>query len=173
MDTLNLTKFFTTRSQARAFTEALSRVADQVYVTGFNLEQSLTEQLGFVKKDLFLQLLQQNTISLQEPSALRKFLDDVVAKVAAMPTLKMTIAIEPNEQLLRSVLDWCEINIGDQVILDVAVDPRLIAGTTIQFGGKYLDLSIKPLVEKILSEPVLPPVGKFSQDKAHTLSNID
>jgi hypothetical protein len=173
MDNLNLTKFFTTKAQASSFSEAVSRISEKVYITDFNLESTLSNQLGVVKKDLFLQLLQQNNVSLESNSAIKKFLDNIITTIIALPTLSLTIAVEPNEQILKSVIDWCEVNLGKQVIIDVEVNPGLIAGATVQFGGKFFDFSVKPILDEILSQPPLPATEKYPHDKAHTLTNIN
>ena len=175
MDTLNLTKFFTTTSQSRLFTESLSRISEKVYSTDFDLERSLSEQLSLVKKDLFLQLLQENSISIHSKAAIKKFIDDVIAKVNTLPILTLTIAIEPNEQLLKAITDWCELNIGSQVILALKVDPKLIAGTTMMFAGKFFDFSVKPVFEQIATQSLQSQTHQEHQqpEKTQTLSNID
>ena len=52
------------------------------------------------------------------------------------------------------------INLKKQVLFDISVDRKLIAGAAITYKGKYKDFSIKPkvneIITKILTQP--PPI---------------
>lgn len=178
-DHLDLSPFFKTKLEANTFATRLSTISEKMYQTHFNLEAALGEQLGMRKKDLFLTLLQENTIPTDNNSSLKAFLDKLQQSISSLPVLSLTVAFEPTEQTLQVLSDWFMLNIHTQVLFDLSVDAKLIAGTTLNFNGKYLDLSVKAKFEQILKDimnkvqatlngtPPPAPVDSQHQTAAH------
>lgn len=152
MEKLDLSEFFTTRGQAQSFISNLSSVIDSVYKTDFDLESALSNAFGIEKKDKFISLLTTNSVNTQNKQELKRFFDLLLAKIPEIPILSITIAFEPNEEVLNSLSEWCITNIGKQVLFDIRVDPVLIAGATIFINGKYSDFSIQKQFEQIVRE---------------------
>lgn len=154
MDTFDLSHFFKTKSQANDFTARLTTISHAVYQSGFNLEAALAETFGLRKKDKFIALLRENNISAESSAALTEFLTRLQEKVSQLPVLSITLAFEPKEQTLKSLSDWFLINKKSQVLFDIRVDESLIAGVAIEYQGKYIDYSTKPLVARILTDVI-------------------
>jgi F0F1-type ATP synthase delta subunit len=152
MEDLDLSSFFKTQVQSVDFSTRLSAITDKIYKTGFNLEKTLIDQLGIQKKDKFMILLNSNKIQLSSNSALKDFITKVQEKISSLPTISLTIAFEPKEGTLKSLSDWFPANINKQVLLDIKVDPEIIAGACVSYGGKCSDFSIKPIFDKACSE---------------------
>ncbi len=151
MDQLNLSDFFTTRPQAVDFSTRLSAVSDQVYSAGFNLESALLAQFGLSKKDKFMTLLRDQAVNHESNSSLQEFLTRVREKIAALSVVTLTLAFEPDEKILYELSEWFVLNINRQVLLDINVDPDLIAGAAVTFAGKFQDFSVKPKFNEILT----------------------
>src|SRR5689334_3474304 len=100
MDLLDLSSFCKTKAQANDFSARLAAIAEKVYQTDFNLDKSLSEQLGMRKKDQFLSLLRENKIAVEKGSDLKAFLDKLQQDVLTLPVLSITIAFEPTEETL-------------------------------------------------------------------------
>jgi F0F1-type ATP synthase delta subunit len=147
----DLSNFFTTKSQATDFTSRLSAISEKIFQTDFNLEKELLNQFGIQKRDKFLILLKDNNISL-ENSALQNFLSLLQQTVSQLPLLTLTIAFQPKEETLKLLADWFPLNLKQQILLDITVDPSLIAGAILSYNGKHQDYSIKPTVEKIITD---------------------
>lgn len=154
MDTLDLSYFFQTKSQANDFLARLSTIADQTYTTNFNLEKALMEQFGIEKKDKFVALLRDNQITSESASELKAFLTTLQNKITSLPVLSITLAFEPKAQTLKALSDWFVLNMHQQMLFEITVDPQLIAGATFTFNGKHMDFSIKPKFEKIVTSTV-------------------
>ena len=87
------------------------------------------------------------------PESSRKaFLEAVRQKVKALQVLKLTVAVELPTASLQHICAWARQNISTEIILDVAVDPSLIAGAQISLAGKYVDLSAKTELDKLLEK---------------------
>jgi len=149
MGELILSDFFTTKSQANNFSARLSAIMEKIFELDFNLEKNLQEQFGNKKKDKFISLLTENEIPLESSSHLNKFFGQIQETVSALPLASLTFAIEPTEQILKSVSDWFLLNLKKQVLIEPEIDPSLIAGAVVAFQGKRLDSSIRSVFEQI------------------------
>ncbi len=55
-----------------------------------------------------------------------------------MPVITLTVAFEPNKQMLKSVSEWFVVNTKKQMLFDIRIDRTLIAGAAINYEGKFL-----------------------------------
>jgi F0F1-type ATP synthase delta subunit len=152
MEDLDLSCFFKTEAQAVDFSTRLCAISDKIYNTNFNLEKTLTDQLGIQEKDKFMTILRNNKIPLSSNSALKDFIGKIQEKISSLPTVSLTLAFEPKEKTLKSLSDWFPLNINQQVLLDIKVDPEIIAGASISYKGKFLDFSVKPVFDQVCNE---------------------
>jgi F0F1-type ATP synthase delta subunit len=79
---------------------------------------------------------------------LEKYLNLIKEKVQSFKFLKLTLAINPSEELVETISYWITKNIGQMVLIDLNFDKSIIAGGLIEFEGKYKDFSIKSKLEK-------------------------
>lgn len=152
MHTLDLTDFFTTKAQATDFSARLSAVTRKIYEVDFDLEKELQNQFGIKKKDKFMMLLRENEISVNSNASLNKFFDTLRESVSSIPVASLTLAIEPNEDILKPVKEWFVLNLKKQVLLEIQIDPEIVAGAAINYKGKYHNSSIKPVFEEIFAQ---------------------
>lgn len=150
------------------FASRIATISESIYQTNFNLERSLTEQFGIQKKDRFIALLREQQINSESRNVLKEFFALLQEKIAALPVLSLTIAFEPNENVLQTISQWFLLNAKKQVILDVLIDHSLIAGATLTFSGKYKDYSIRSQFLNIVSEALKPsPPAKQPNQPIH------
>ncbi len=150
MDQIDFSEFFSTKAEANDFLSRLTAVSDKIFENEFDLKKMLTEQFGINKSDRLLSLLRENNINTQSFADIKTFLQKMQETISSFPVLSLTIAFEPQEQTLKNLSEWFLINMKKQVIFDIKVDYRLVAGAAINFNGKFSDFSIRPIVEKTL-----------------------
>lgn len=149
MEFIDLTDFFTTKSQAVDFSARLAKVSEKIYEVSFNLEKSLQEQFGIRKKDKFLSLLRENNIQSESGSAISNFLTKIQELISSLPTASVTLAIEPNEEILKAISNWFLLNLKRQVLIETLIDPNIIGGAKAGFQGKQLDASIRSVFNDV------------------------
>jgi F0F1-type ATP synthase delta subunit len=171
MEQLDLSDFFQTKAQARDFSNRLSSIEEKIYQTNFNLDNALLEQFGIQKKDKFISFLRDNKVNVGSGAALREMLGKVQQEIAALPVITLTIALEPTEKMIKELSDWVILNIKKQILFDIHVDKTLIGGSTINYGGKYLDCSIKPLFEAVIQAELEKKVD-YAKYHATELKNV-
>lgn len=167
MDQIDLSGFFTTKTQAADLSTRLSSISALVYDTGFDLEKILLEQLGIQRKDKFITLLRHNNVPLHSNIAIKDFLEKIQEKIASMPVMTLTIAFEPTEKTLRALSEWFLVNTNRQVLLDFHLDTGLIAGAVISVNGKFYDFSVRPKFNNVLNGVMAntyqaPPVERLT-----------
>lgn len=149
MNNLELTDFFTTKRQAADFEARLSEVEASLYEVDLNLENVLQEHFGIEKKDKFITLLRENKIPLDSNPAIKEFFNKIKEAISSMPEATITLAIEPNEEILKSIADWFLLNLDKQILIDAKIDQGLVAGATVDYQGKHFDSSIKNIFKQM------------------------
>lgn len=152
MDQMDLSDFFTTKSQATDFSARLSTIEGSLYEVDRNLETVLQEQLGVKKKDKFLTLLRENNVALDSNPAIKEFFNKIKESIKSMPGAAITMAVEPDEKILKAISDWFLLNLEQQILIETIVDPELIAGAAVDYKGKHFDASIKSVFKQICAE---------------------
>lgn len=151
MEQIDLTEFIITKQEAVDFSDRISAIQERVYEVDFNLENILKEQFDLSNKEKFLSLLRKNNISTESSSALNGFLVKLREYVSSLPTALLTIAVEPDDSMLKEISDWFMLNTKQQVVLEILIDVGIIAGANISYQGKQSKLSIRPIFEDVCS----------------------
>ncbi|MDO8488111.1 MAG: F0F1 ATP synthase subunit delta [bacterium] len=82
----------------------------------------------------------------------KAYLDEVRQKIKEVAVLRLSVAVELPTASIQQICLWARQNISPVIVLDLAVDRSLIAGAQISFSGKYVDLSAKTDLEKLLEK---------------------
>jgi F0F1-type ATP synthase delta subunit len=152
MEQLDITSICKTKTQGHYFASRLAKVTEKVYETSFNLEHALQEVFGMKIKDQLLTLMQKENCNIESAAAVKSFLLKLQQTITELPVTTLTIAFEPQEKTLQVLSDWFVMNLKQQVLFDIVIDEQLIAGTKINYKGKFADYSVKPLFDKMLDE---------------------
>lgn len=155
MDTIDLSDFFITKSQATDFAQRLNTIQDALYTANFNLEKSFMTVFGMQKKDAMIKLFRENNINDGSIPVIVEFLKKLQESVAKLPLITLVIAFEPTDETLKALSQWFLFTLKKQVIFDIHINKNLIAGATISVSGKFKDYSLKETFEKIVHDALL------------------
>lgn len=148
MDTLDLSEFIKTKSQATDFSAKLDALNESIFKVGFDLETALSGYFSLDKKDKFLKLCRDNNVNIKSPSDLKAFFEKLQDKVREIKIINLTLAFEPNDKTLKKFIQWFQVNMQKEVLFEIEVDPRLVAGAVITYNGKYQDYSLRKKVDQ-------------------------
>ena len=70
-----------------------------------------------------------------------------MSKISALPVLSLTIAFEPQDGTLKTLAEWFFINMHKQMLFELEVDRKVIAGAKIKYNGKFYDFTIRSTFE--------------------------
>jgi F0F1-type ATP synthase delta subunit len=149
MEQLDLSDFFTTKPQAVDFAARLSSVSENIYETSFNLEKTLQKNLGIKKKDKFISLLRSNKIPIDSTSTLVNFFERIQKEISSLPQASMILAIEPSEEILKEISDWFLLNLKRQILIDIQINPDIVAGAIVSYKGKQINCSLNPVLNQV------------------------
>lgn len=165
---IDLTPFFKTKAQAIDFSSRIASISAKIYEANFNLEQILLDEFGIQKKDKFMSLLRNSKVNPESSTALKAFLTKVQETTNTLPVLSLTLAFEPKDKTLQVLSEWFMMNIKKQMLFEITVDKQIIAGANINYKGRFLEASIRPIFDKMLVE-MTPGTGqKTSGDAPQT-----
>ncbi len=161
---LDLSGFFTTKSQASDFVRGLSNIIDEMYEVNFNLEEAFAQEFGIDKRDKFIELLHENS---HKNLSLKDYLNSFIQQVKILPELEITIAYEPDNNTLKAISQWFIISYGKQVLLNIKVDRSLIVGAAINFNGKHKDYSFKNQFGEIIKNHLFAKTNSTNTQTTH------
>ena len=79
------------------------------------------------------------------------FLEKLREQLVGAVFLGMAVPVELSSDGIAKISLWAKKNIGRDVILDLAVDPDVLAGVKFSFNGKFKSYSLKEEFEKAIS----------------------
>jgi len=88
-------------------------------------------------------LAQVNAINLLHESArreLEQFIDDLAARA---PVVHLSFAADPSSASLQKLVLWLRQNIGPNVLVNVGLQPNIVAGCVMRTTNRYFDFSLK------------------------------
>lgn len=92
------------------------------------------------------ELVREST--LQELEKRKGDLENWKLEIENLRVLRLTLAYEPTRANILNYGAWIKKNIGKDVVMDITVDPRIVAGAQIVWNGKYKDYAY---VQRLLS----------------------
>jgi F0F1-type ATP synthase delta subunit len=84
-----------------------------------------------------------NNIKLQNQAEATAFLNKLAEAISTLPTVHLTLAVAPKMQLIKTISQWFIATYQKTVLLDIKVEPSLMAGSIVEFNGRYKDYSLK------------------------------
>ena len=86
------------------------------------------------------------------PADFTEFIENLKVEFGKLRVLKLYIAFEPSEKFLESVKNWLEEKIGEDIILEVEVDRRILGGACLVFEGKFKEITLAHLIDDLFRE---------------------
>lgn len=108
---------------------------------GEGLSRLLESSIRVWVADLLKEEFSKNEISPLE------YLKNIKEELNSLNIVKICLAFEPTATNVEKFSRLVKRYLGDNTIIEFSYNPRLIAGCTIIFNGKYRDLSMKNFFE--------------------------
>jgi F0F1-type ATP synthase delta subunit len=157
MNQFDLTPFCRTQDEGRDFAAKLATLAEHVYRTDFAFEETLSAIFGLQKKAAVIKLMRESKTAFTTPADLKNFLTALSQQVTSLPVVSLTLAFTPTDATLTLLSGWFLRNTKQQMLFAITVDPTLIAGVALRYNGRYVEYSIKPTMQRIITEKLTAP----------------
>lgn len=146
-------------------TYSLTQLRHRVRILKLNLIKtffgSSAENLALSPSDLnWLKSLPADFYQRFTKDSVYQIFADLEEKSKHLPILTMYLAFEPDEATLNQIGLFVRKAFGLVLLLDVRLDPSLIAGTALAWKGVYRDYSLRTKIDSKKSE-ILQGLHKF------------
>lgn len=98
---------------------------------------------------------------LEEIAHLRKIKDkeeqptkELEKYLRSLPEIKLEIAFSPENNFLEKISQWLEKELGQKIILDLTVNPKIVGGAIIEYQGNWRDFSLAKEIDKLISQKI-------------------
>ena len=119
--------------------------------TRIPLSDRLNKKVEEDFKQYIKELEDQNLLS-GSPNQQLSFFEDLKDYLQKIPQLKLEIAFSPPRSFLLAIKKWFREKNGQEVILDITVNPEIVGGATIEYQGRYRDFSLLEKLNKSISQ---------------------
>jgi hypothetical protein len=74
--------------------------------------------------------------------------DEAQKKVKTLPFLAVSIPIPADEATVERIGSWIRTNVNENVIIDIAVDPKMVGGCAFAYRGFLYEYALHRTIEK-------------------------
>lgn len=138
-----LKKYLKTREDANYLVVLLERLSDGLFTNTINPDDVLEREIPYELSALLRKMMMENQLNQQDRAQLSSFVTTLKDAIVALPTIDLTVAIVPTQEVISLIHDWFLRNYQKLVVLNITTDQSLLAGTVIQFNGTHKDYSLK------------------------------
>ena len=132
-----------TSEQCNACVNALQHALDASYDKKKDIMSVLDSYLPYNITNAILELAEEHNIQLRNGDSANPFLTDIMNMLKSAPTVDITLAFHPTYEQLKGILNWWRTEIEPHVILNLRIDPSLVAGAVIGYKGEITNLSLQ------------------------------
>lgn len=141
-----------TKEDLNLLLQAVEEVKRNTYRTGAHnlgevLKKWLPERLAHPLEKIWLDCLGGS-----QPHTLGEFIDNLKLEFKKLRILKLYLAGEPSIETLERIENWIKKEIGEDVILEIELDPAIIGGAKIAFAGKFREITLHQLIDNYFQE---------------------
>ena len=140
--------------QTTSDAEALMNQLDQMLANLFRIdkvtfEKNVNHNLNYDIANALKNTIATSGITYANHEEMKSFLTGLKEELKSCQVMTLTIACKPSAELVNSICDWVNENLGRKVLLEVNVDPYILGGAIIIFNGVYMNFSVKKKLEDI------------------------
>ena len=114
-----------------------------------SIEEILDKTAGKSTAGQIKKLMANNKINPSDYSSVEKLLNNIKEAFKKIQILKISLAVDPSEEMIGHIFDWVKENLGKGIILDIDKDESILGGAIISFNGTYKDFSLRRALEEI------------------------
>lgn len=118
-----------------------------------NKELELIEESSFEvgKKDISTLIRRESSFLL---GSTREDIEKLRQQLTKIEFMEITFSYQPNIKLINDISLFINNNINQKILIDIKVDPMIIGGAIISYGGRFFDGSLLHKLENALKKYV-------------------
>lgn len=85
--------------------------------------------------------------------SIESYLEKLIKITKEVPEMKLTLAIEPTQDLIMKIKDWTARNISREIVLDISVKKEILGGLIlVSAEGKYINFSVQEQIDNYFTQ---------------------
>lgn len=98
------------------------------------------------------QIFQERNLQWSHLEEVKSFLVGLKHDIQSFEILTLTLSYQPGDQTIAGFANWARTNLAPRILLEISIDPSLIAGSVAVFRGHYIDVSLKKRLDEVFSK---------------------
>jgi len=142
-----------TKEELIFFLEEIARVRQIIFR---DKEVSLSKKIeGKVNGELkkFLESLEKEGVISGSRERQSAFLEKLEKELQSLPEIRLEIAFSPDDDSLERISQWLEKELGQKIILDLTINPKVVGGAIIEYQGNWREFSLAKEIDQLISQP--------------------
>ncbi len=128
----------------------LEKMNQEIFKKNFNLSDVLTTNTTYELKTVLEKIFQAESVDVNNPAEIKSFIMSLKKAVNSLPTIHIILSFPAQENTIKLIHDWFLENYKKIVLLDLAVDQSIIAGSVISFNGRAQDYSLATKIGQMI-----------------------
>lgn len=125
----------------------LSALKDSLYHVDAKKLENVRKTMRMKTIESLEKGFQEQQISWDQTNAVSTALSSLVEKLNRIQSMTVCIAFEPTEETLSLIHSWALTALKEPVLVDVQIDPSILAGATIVYEGLYRSWTLSDQIE--------------------------
>lgn len=85
---------------------------------------------------------------------IREVLVDISKALDELPIVSLTLAFEPSGKMVEKIYSFLTTTLQKPIVADIKIEPLILGGAIVEYGGVYKDVSLKTKIDKTFREGV-------------------
>jgi len=119
-----------------------------VILTSLKDDQMLKNTLERSVRFSTAEIIKNKLSELNDKNKMEEFLYKFKENLQKLKTLKLILAFEPTEEIIKNIHAWITENLGTGIIIEIELDSAIIGGAIIIYRGLYKDFSLRRLIDE-------------------------
>jgi hypothetical protein len=132
-----------TKQEVLRLLEEVEMLLESLYEdSGRGFDRTLASQVRAWVSDAISDEINKNEVDK------KSYLMKLKKKLSSLKEVKLALAFEPSSASIDKFSSFIKKNVGEEVVMDLSYEPKLIGGTTLSYDGEYRDFSINRFFEQ-------------------------
>lgn len=130
-----LIEILKTKDRVDDFLAGLDRLGREVY-------KPYQKDLAALIREIFDERVAEIMMGLLSGSDISSEISHIREYLQSVSCIRVTLAVNPDEILIDDMHKWCRQNLGNKIVIDPEINPRILGGVRISYNGIYYDGSL-------------------------------
>lgn len=137
-----------TKGEADHFCIQLDTLSESLYSKKININEKIEELFSTDMRNILVKSLKKLDIKMTDVIKIQKFVTDIREQIKQTAVIHITLSFRPKQSTIQRIYTWISFNLKIPIFIDIKLDPQIIGGAIIEYKGKYLDYTIRSIINE-------------------------